>query len=101
LETRTGIIPPHGAGRIMSRGKAFAELSMDDYRKAMEGIYSTSVRKTTLDESPMAYKSMNGIIANISPTARILKIVKPIYNYKASGNRVRKKAPRSAPRTQR
>jgi RNA-splicing ligase RtcB len=92
---------PHGAGRIMSRGKAFAELSMDDYRKAMEGIYSTSVRKSTLDESPMAYKSMNGIIANISPTASILKIVKPIYNYKAADNWMRRKTPRSAPRTPR
>ena len=75
---------PHGAGRIMSRGKAFAVLSMEDYRKAMEGVYSTSVTKTTLDESPMAYKSMDDIIAHISPTAGILKIIKPVYNYKAA-----------------
>ena len=73
-----------GAGRIMSRKKAFEILKMEDYEKAMEGIYSTSVNKDTIDESPMAYKNIDDIIANISPTANILKIVKPIYNYKAS-----------------
>jgi len=75
---------PHGAGRIMSRTKAFATLDMSDYKKAMEGIYSTSVNKNTLDESPMAYKNMKEIIANIHPTAKILKIIKPVYNYKAA-----------------
>ena len=75
---------PHGAGRLMSRSKAFATLKMDDFKKAMEGIYSTSVNKETLDESPMAYKNMDDIIANIGPTAKILKIIKPVYNYKAS-----------------
>lgn len=74
---------PHGAGRIMSRKKAFAVLKMEDFKKEMEGIYSTSVNKGTLDESPMAYKNMDEIIANISPTAKILKIIKPIYNFKA------------------
>ena len=94
---------PHGAGRIMSRGKAFAVLSMEDYRKAMEGVYSTSVTKNTLDESPMAYKSMDEIITHISPTARILKIIKPIYNYKAAeysrrgGKRFRRNAPGMPP----
>jgi RNA-splicing ligase RtcB len=57
---------------------------MEDYEKAMEGIYSTSVNKETLDESPMAYKNIDSIIQNISPTANILKIIKPIYNYKAA-----------------
>jgi RNA-splicing ligase RtcB len=75
---------PHGAGRIMSRKKAFAVLKIEDYKKAMEGIYSTSVNKETLDESPMAYKDMDNIINNIAPTANILKIIKPVYNYKAS-----------------
>jgi RNA-splicing ligase RtcB len=75
---------PHGAGRIMSRKKAFAVLKMEDYEKAMEGIYSTSVNKDTIDESPMAYKNMDDIIENISPTANVLKIIKPIYNYKAA-----------------
>jgi RNA-splicing ligase RtcB len=80
---------PHGAGRIMSRKKAFALLKMEDYEKAMTGIYSTSVNKETLDESPMAYKDINDIIANISPTANILKIIKPVYNYKASEEKKR------------
>ncbi len=49
---------PHGAGRIMSRTKAVNSLSMDEYRKAMEGIYTTSVNEGTLDKAPMAYKSL-------------------------------------------
>jgi RNA-splicing ligase RtcB len=68
----------------MSRTKAFEELSMEEYRKSMEGIYSTSVNKKTLDESPMAYKKMDEIIAGIGPTAKILQILKPVYNYKAA-----------------
>jgi RNA-splicing ligase RtcB len=75
---------PHGAGRIMSRKKAFSTLQLDDYKKSMEGIYSTSVNQDTIDESPFAYKKMDDIIENISPTAKILKIIKPVYNYKAS-----------------
>jgi RNA-splicing ligase RtcB len=75
---------PHGAGRIMSRRKAFDVLKMEDYKKAMEGIYSSSVNKETIDESPMAYKNMDDIIENIAPTANIIKIIKPIYNYKAA-----------------
>ena len=79
---------PHGAGRIMSRKKAFETLKMEEYKKSMEGIYSTSVNDKTLDESPMAYKDMKEIITNISPTAKILKIIKPVYNYKAAeGNK--------------
>jgi RNA-splicing ligase RtcB len=77
---------PHGAGRIMSRTKAIEILNMEDYEKSMKGIYSTSVNKKTIDESPMAYKNMDDIIANIRPTANILKIIKPIYNYKAAEN---------------
>jgi RNA-splicing ligase RtcB len=68
----------------MSRKKAFATLSIDEYQKTMSGFYSTSVNKATLDESPMAYKNRDEIIANIAPTARILNIIKPVYNYKAS-----------------
>jgi len=78
---------PHGAGRIMSRGKAFATLKLEDYIKSMEGIYSTSVNKNTIDESPMAYKNMDNIVANIGPTASILKIIKPVYNFKAAEER--------------
>jgi len=75
---------PHGAGRIMSRNKAFATLNMEDYKKSMEGIYSTSVNRKTLDESPFAYKNKDQIVANIKPTAKILKMIKPVYNFKAT-----------------
>jgi len=80
---------PHGAGRIMSRTQAFASLNMEDYKKAMKGIYSTTVNRETLDESPMAYKKIDEIIENIKPTAKILKIIKPVYNYKAAEKRKR------------
>jgi len=68
----------------MSRTKAFATVKMADYKKAMQGIFSSSVNKKTLDESPFAYKNMDDIIANIGPTAKVLDIVKPIYNFKAN-----------------
>jgi RNA-splicing ligase RtcB len=75
---------PHGAGRLMSRTKAFATLNMVDFQKSMKGIYSTSVNTKTLDESPMCYKDMNEIIQNIQPTVVVLKKIKPIYNFKAA-----------------
>ncbi len=75
---------PHGAGRIMSRTKAKKELSMEEFKAEMSGIYSTTVSKETLDEAPMAYKTMDDIVANIGPTADIVNIIKPIYNFKAA-----------------
>ena len=75
---------PHGAGRIMSRMKAKATFTMEEYRKSMQGVFTTSVCKDTLDELPMAYKNMNDIIDVIGYTVDIVKIVKPLYNYKAS-----------------
>ena len=75
---------PHGAGRVMSRMKAKKELSMEEFKAEMSGIYSTTVTKETLDEAPMAYKTMDDIVANIGPTADILNIIKPIYNFKAA-----------------
>lgn len=75
---------PHGAGRLMSRASAYKNLKMEDFKNAMEGIYSTSVNEETLDESPMAYKSIYDIMANIEPTVKILKHIIPIYNYKSS-----------------
>ena len=75
---------PHGAGRLMSRSKAFESLTMEEYQKEMQGIYSTCVNASTLDESPMAYKSMDEIIENIEPTAKIVTRIKPVYNFKAS-----------------
>lgn len=76
---------PHGAGRIMSRAQARKQLSMEQYKEEMEGIYSTSVNENTIDESPMAYKPMQEIIDNIQDSVEIVKIIKPIYNFKSSG----------------
>ena len=75
---------PHGAGRLMSRAKAFEQLTMAEYEREMTGIYTTSVNPDTLDESPMAYKSIDEIVTNIEPTAEVIKRIKPIYNFKAS-----------------
>ena len=75
---------PHGAGRLMSRNSAKDAISLDEYKKAMEGIYSTSVCESTIDESPMAYKSADEIIEQIEPTADIVKIIKPIFNFKSN-----------------
>lgn len=74
---------PHGAGRLMSRSAAFERLTVEEYKKQMEGIYTTCVNSYTLDESPMAYKNMDEIVRNIEPTAEIVKRIKPIYNFKA------------------
>ena len=76
---------PHGAGRIMSRKKARLSVDMDDYHKAMNGIYTTSVCYDTLDEAPQAYKDANAIIAAIEPTAEIIAHLRPCYNFKAKG----------------
>lgn len=75
---------PHGAGRLMSRTDALERLTMEEYTSQMEGIYTTCVNSSTLDESPMAYKNINEIIENIEPTAEIIEQIKPIYNFKAS-----------------
>jgi len=75
---------PHGAGRLMSRTQAIKTLSLDDFKEQMTGIYSTSINSGTLDESPMVYKNMDDIVRNIAPTAKILNIIKPIYNFKAA-----------------
>ena len=74
---------PHGAGRLKSRTDAKETFNLDDFKKSMEGIYSTSVRENTLDESPFAYKGMDEILDNISDTVHVIDILKPIYNYKA------------------
>lgn len=74
---------PHGAGRMMSRKAAFRKLSMEEYKAQMAGIFTTCVTEETLDESPMAYKSINTIISHITPTADIVQRIKPVYNFKA------------------
>lgn len=75
---------PHGAGRLMSRKEAFRRLSLDEYRKEMEGIYTTCVDRATLDEAPMAYKGMDEIVSHIGPTVEIVERIIPVYNFKAA-----------------
>ena len=74
---------PHGAGRIMSRKKAKENLNLDDYKHEMEGIYTTSVNEATLDEAPMAYKSLEDIIDVIKESVTVIDVMKTIYNFKA------------------
>ncbi|NMA50128.1 MAG: RtcB family protein [Tissierellia bacterium] len=74
---------PHGAGRVLSRTQARKELDLDKFKESMEGIYSTSVHKGTLDEAPSAYKSMEEIIEAMGDAVEVIDIIKPIYNYKA------------------
>lgn len=80
---------PHGAGRIMSRMKAREELDLEKYKEAMKGIYSTSVSEETIDEAPFVYKPMQEILDNIKDTVDVIKIIKPIYNFKAKEGGIR------------
>ena len=75
---------PHGAGRIMSRKKAKNELNLGEYKKVMEGVYTTSVNGNTLDEAPMAYKSLEDIIDVVRESVDVIDVMRPIYNFKAS-----------------
>ncbi|MBQ9082579.1 MAG: RtcB family protein [Clostridia bacterium] len=75
---------PHGAGRLLSRSMAREQLTMAEYQAEMAGIYTTCVSAGTLDESPMAYKRIDDIVAHIDPTAEIIARLRPIYNFKAS-----------------
>ena len=75
---------PHGAGRLMSRKQAKEKLNMTEYQQTMSGIYTTSVNESTIDEAPMAYKSMDDIISVIDETVDIIEILKPVYNFKAN-----------------
>lgn len=75
---------PHGAGRLMSRMKAKENLSMEEYRESMKGIYTTSVNENTLDEAPQAYKSLNNIIDVIRESVDVIEVMKPVYNFKAN-----------------
>lgn len=74
---------PHGAGRLMSRAQAKQSFTVSEYKKQMDGIFTTSVNKATLDECPMAYKKMEDITKNIGDTVEIEKIIRPVYNFKA------------------
>lgn len=74
---------PHGAGRLMSRKQALDRISLADFEQSMQGIYTTSVCRETIDESPMVYKPMQEIVSQIGPTVEVASIIKPIYNFKA------------------
>ena len=86
---------PHGFGRLMSRSKAKETLKMEDFKSAMEGIYTTCVSTSTIDEAPMAYKPAESIIPNIEPMCEIISHIHPIYNFKSSeqGGRGNRKIP--------
>ena len=75
---------PHGAGRLMSRTAAKASITLTQFERSMEGIYSSTVNKSTIDEAPFAYKPMGEIIANIADTAEVVETIKPLYNFKAA-----------------
>ena len=74
---------PHGAGRLLSRMEAKEQLKLEEFQAEMSGVCSSSVNLETIDEAPMAYKKMEDIVNNIAPTAEIVKVIKPIYNFKA------------------
>ena len=74
---------PHGAGRLFSRAAAKRTFTVEDFRETMAGIYSTSISESTLDECPMAYKSMEDIVSNIGDTAEIREVIRPVFNFKA------------------
>ena len=76
---------PHGAGRVMSRAMAKSTLSLEAYKNSMEGIYTTSVNEGTIDEAPMAYKSLNDIMDAVQDAVDIVTVIRPVYNFKASG----------------
>ena len=82
---------PHGAGRLFGRNAAKSAFTLSEFKKQMEGIFTTSVNQDTLDECPMAYKPMASILENLSETAVVDKIIRPIYNFKGSDNYRRKR----------
>jgi RNA-splicing ligase RtcB len=75
---------PHGAGRLMSRSKAKELVSLADFKDMMKDVWTTSVNVSTLDESPMAYKPMEEIVKHTDDTIEIIKVIKPLYNFKAN-----------------
>jgi RNA-splicing ligase RtcB len=77
---------PHGAGRIMSRSQAMKKIKLDDYKDSMKNIYTTSVTEDTKDEAPFVYKSLEEILEHIVPTVDVIKVIKPVYNFKAKNN---------------
>ena len=75
---------PHGSGRLMKRSEAKECISLEEYRESMRGVFSTSVNESTIDESPMAYRSIDDILDVVEPTVEIIDMATPVYNFKAS-----------------
>ncbi|VFD49874.1 RNA-splicing ligase RtcB [Clostridioides difficile] len=75
---------PHGAGRILSRGKAKEKISLDEFEESMKEIFTTCVGQSTLDEAPQAYKPIEDILNNIGDTIEIMEVLKPVYNFKSN-----------------
>ena len=75
---------PHGAGRLMSRKAALKKLSLEKFKAEMKDVFTTSANAKTLDEAPMAYKSMDEILSHIGPTVDVVERLRPVYNFKAS-----------------
>jgi len=75
---------PHGAGRLMSRSAAKEAITLTQFKASMEGIFSSTVNRSTIDEAPFAYKPMEEIVANIGDTVDVVRIVQPLYNFKAA-----------------
>lgn len=75
---------PHGAGRVLKRSEAREQILLEDFQEEMKGIFSTSVNQSTIDESPMAYRRIDEIYNAVEPTAEVLEVLKPVYNFKAS-----------------
>lgn len=78
---------PHGAGRVYRRDQVKEHFTVSDYKREMKGIYSTCISRDTLDEAPFAYRSADEIMEQMEETVRIRKILRPVYNFKAGGNR--------------
>lgn len=74
---------PHGAGRILKRSEVKENHTLSEFKKAMQGIYSTCIRKDTLDEAPFAYRGLDEIASKIGETVEIREVLKPVYNFKA------------------
>lgn len=80
---------PHGAGRVLSRTQARNSLQIEDFRESMKGVYSTCVDESTLDESPMAYKSSADVEKYLKETVKVIHRVKPIYNFKSTEKQIK------------
>ncbi|NLY11065.1 MAG: RtcB family protein [Firmicutes bacterium] len=74
---------PHGAGRLMSRNQALADLDLQEFKEMMSDVYTTSIGKSTLDEAPMAYRPLDEILKNVQDSVEVVDVIKPIYNFKA------------------